>query len=98
MTVTTKPQATSSIHSLSLLDTAITDWAGNGKEHEMDRLTVFRSEAYNLGITDAFVSYSRRDSEFVRQLVNSIESDGKSVWLDTSGIRDGEVFSDVIRA
>src|ERR1035441_5447263 len=31
-------------------------------------------------MADVFVSYSRRDSDFVRRLVASIEERGKSVW------------------
>ena len=44
-----------------------------------------------------FVSYSRRDGEFVRGLAADLESRGKSVWIDTQGIGDGEVFPDAIR-
>ena len=44
-----------------------------------------------------FVSYSRRDDEFVHRLVVDLQSRGKSVWLDTQGIQDGEVFPDAIR-
>ena len=48
-------------------------------------------------MADLFVSYSRRDSEFVRRLTASIEARGKAVWLDTEGIVDGEVFPQAIR-
>ena len=47
---------------------------------------------------DVFVSYSRRDTEFVRRLVEGLQARGKEVWLDTEGIRDGEVFPDAIRS
>ena len=47
---------------------------------------------------DVFVSYSRRDREFVRRLVQGLQARGKEVWLDTEGIRDGEVFPDAIRS
>lgn len=49
-------------------------------------------------MADVFLSYSRRDSEFVRGLVAELEGRGKSVWVDTEGISDGEVFPDAIRA
>ena len=48
-------------------------------------------------LPDVFVSYSRRDGEFVRGLAADLESRGKSVWIDTQGIGDGEVFPDAIR-
>ncbi len=46
---------------------------------------------------DVFVSYSRRDGEFVHALAADLEARGKSVWIDTQGIGDGEVFPDAIR-
>jgi WD40 repeat protein len=49
-------------------------------------------------VPDVFVSYSRRDSEFVRRLVEGLQARGKDVWLDTDGIRDGEVFPAAIRS
>jgi WD40 repeat protein len=49
-------------------------------------------------VPDVFVSYSRRDTEFVRRLVEGLQARGKEVWLDTEGIRDGEVFPDAIRS
>ena len=48
-------------------------------------------------VSDVFVSYSRRDGEFVHSLAADLERRGKSVWIDTEGIGDGEVFPDVIR-
>jgi hypothetical protein len=33
-------------------------------------------------LADVFVSYSRRDAEFVRRLVDTLESRGKDVWVD----------------
>ena len=47
---------------------------------------------------DVFISYSRRDTPFVHVLVGDLERHGKTVWLDTEGIRDAEVFPDAIRA
>jgi WD40 repeat protein len=46
---------------------------------------------------DVFVSYSRRDSEFVRRLAESVAERGKEVWVDTEGIADGEVFPEAIK-
>ena len=48
-------------------------------------------------MADVFVSYSRRDTEFVRRLAASIGDKGKEVWLDTEGIADGEVFPEAIK-
>jgi WD40 repeat protein len=47
--------------------------------------------------TDAFISYSRRDGEFVDRLVTGLRERGKQVWLDTGSISDAEVFPDAIR-
>lgn len=41
---------------------------------------------------DVFISYSRRDAEFVRELADALQERGTSVWLDVKGIGDGEVF------
>ena len=46
---------------------------------------------------DVFVSYSRRDAEFVQRLAESVSSRGKELWLDTDGIADAEVFPQAIR-
>ncbi len=48
-------------------------------------------------MADVFMSYSRRDTEFVRRLADSISGRGKEVWLDTEGIADGEVFPEAIK-
>ena len=49
-------------------------------------------------MADVFVSYSRQDSPFVTRLAAAIESNGKNVWIDTSGIEDTEVFPLAIRS
>ena len=46
---------------------------------------------------DVFVSYSRRDTDFVRRVTASLEEHGKTPWLDTQGIADGEVFPQALR-
>lgn len=48
-------------------------------------------------MADVFVSYSRRDAQFVRRIADSISERGKEVWLDTEGIADGEVFPAAIK-
>src|ERR1700690_1984158 len=48
-------------------------------------------------MADVFVSYSRRDGDFVGRLAHSIEDRGKQVWLDVEGIADGEVFPEAIK-
>ena len=47
---------------------------------------------------DVFISYSRRDGEFVQGLVADLEARGKSVWIDTEGIAGGEVFPEAIQS
>ena len=48
-------------------------------------------------MADVFVSYSRRDSDFVRRLVESVAGHGKEAWVDTDGIADSEVFPEAIK-
>jgi len=48
-------------------------------------------------MADVFLSYSRRDSEFVDRLSTALDARGKDVWLDTGAIADGEVFPQAIR-
>lgn len=48
-------------------------------------------------MADVFVSYSRQDTDFVRRIAGSLEGLGKSVWIDTQGIADSEVFPQAIR-
>jgi WD40 repeat protein len=48
-------------------------------------------------VADVFVSYSRRDSEFVDRLAESMSDLGKEVWLDTAAIADAEVFPEAIK-
>jgi WD40 repeat protein len=49
-------------------------------------------------MADVFVSYSRRDGEFVRRLVAALGERGKEAWVDVEGIRDAEVFPERLRA
>jgi WD40 repeat protein len=48
-------------------------------------------------MADVFLSYSRRDSEFVHRLAESVAQRGKEVWVDTEGIADGEIFPEAIK-
>jgi WD40 repeat protein len=48
-------------------------------------------------VADVFVSYSRRDSEFVSRLAAALERRGKEVWVDVEGVRDAEVFPEALR-
>ena len=48
-------------------------------------------------MSDVFLSYSRRDSEFVQRLAGALSERGKDVWVDVDGIRDGEVFPAALR-
>ena len=47
---------------------------------------------------DVFVSYSRDDVAFVRQLVDALHAHDKDVWVDVEGIRDAEVFPAALRS
>ena len=49
-------------------------------------------------MSDVFLSYSRRDSEFVQRLVGALSERGKDVWVDVEGIRDAEVFPAALRS
>ncbi len=48
-------------------------------------------------MADVFVSYSRRDSDFVGRLSAALDVRGKDVWVDTGSIADAEVFPQAIR-
>lgn len=49
-------------------------------------------------MSDVFLSYSRRDSEFVQRLAGALSDRGKDVWVDVEGIRDAEVFPAALRS
>jgi len=49
-------------------------------------------------MADVFVSYSRRDAEFVQHLARALGERGKDPWVDVEGIRDAEVFPAVLRS
>lgn len=46
---------------------------------------------------DVFLSYSRRDTPYVGAVADGLAARGKTPWLDTEGIQDGEVFPAVLR-
>lgn len=48
-------------------------------------------------MADVFVSYSRRDAQFVARLAEDLRARGKDVFLDVDGLRDAEVFPDALR-
>jgi WD40 repeat protein len=48
-------------------------------------------------VADVFISYARRDSEFVGGLVQGLEGRGKDIWVDVEGIRDAEAFPAALR-
>jgi WD40 repeat protein len=48
-------------------------------------------------VADVFISYSRRDTEFVNRLQSALEARSRSVWVDVKGIRAGEVFPTALR-
>jgi hypothetical protein len=45
---------------------------------------------------DIFISYSRRDQEFVRRLASDLDAHVAGVWLDQSAIRAGQKWHDEI--
>lgn len=45
---------------------------------------------------DIFISYSRKDSEIVYQVVQKLESAGFSIWIDKNGVESGDAFKGVI--
>ena len=48
-------------------------------------------------MSDVFISYSRRDSDYVYRLASELKARGRQAWIDTEGIRDGEVFPAALR-
>jgi WD40 repeat protein len=48
-------------------------------------------------MADVFISYSRRDAPYAEGLATALQQRGRSVWLDTHGIEDGEVFPAALR-
>src|SRR5512142_2384234 len=45
-----------------------------------------------------FISYSRKDIDFVRKLAGDLEKAGYDVWWDLTDLRGGEDWPRVIRA
>jgi hypothetical protein len=50
-----------------------------------------------LFVADVFVSYSRRDVEFVTRLADELKGRGKDVWIDVEGIRAAERFPEALK-
>ncbi len=47
---------------------------------------------------DVFISYSRKDKEFVRRLDEALAARGREAWVDWEGIRPTEEFMQAIYA
>src|SRR3954464_14983717 len=45
---------------------------------------------------DVFISYSRKDREFVRRLDQELARQGREAWVDWEGIRPSEEFMEAI--
>src|ERR1022692_1754234 len=45
---------------------------------------------------DVFISYSRKDKEFVRRLEEALQARGRQAWVDWEGIRPTEEFMQAI--
>jgi WD40 repeat protein len=50
-----------------------------------------------LFVAHVFISYSRRDAEFVTSLADELKGRGKDVWIDVEGIRDAERFPEALK-
>jgi hypothetical protein len=48
-------------------------------------------------VSSYFISYSRKDSGFVKKLYASLKDAGVDAWLDTEEIRSGEDWADAIQ-
>ncbi len=48
-------------------------------------------------MTEVFISYSRQDLRFAKELAGALEARDKQPWMDVRGIEDGEVFPQVLR-
>ena len=46
---------------------------------------------------DVFISYSRRDTDFVRELNNSLNNNKLETWVDWEGIEKGTKWFDEIK-
>lgn len=57
---------------------------------EVDPFAVVRT-------TDVFVSYSRRDSEWIPKVLAMLEAEGLTAWVDRDGLHAGESFNEEIR-
>ena len=49
-------------------------------------------------MADVFISYSRKDREFAKQLVNALEKDKRDVWVDWQDIPRGEDWLNEIKS
>ena len=49
-------------------------------------------------MADVFVSYSRRDQEFVRRLHGALVAAGREVWVDWEGIPPSAKWMDEVKA
>src|SRR6476469_131740 len=49
-------------------------------------------------MADVFISYSRKDKDFVRRLDNALKSLGREAWVDWEDIRPTEDFMQAIYA
>src|SRR5687768_8906670 len=46
--------------------------------------------------TDVFISYSRKDREFVKRLYEALQAREREAWVDWEGIRPAEEFMQAI--
>src|SRR6476620_8267575 len=46
--------------------------------------------------SDVFISYSRKDREFVKRLEEELQRRGREAWVDWEGIRPAEEFMQAI--
>src|SRR5688500_14414786 len=55
-------------------------------------------DAASRGSSDVFISYSRRDTEFVKRLYAGLERHGRTSWVDWEGIPPSAKWMDPLRA
>lgn len=55
-------------------------------------MTAAKKESGNAPPQEVFISYSRKDQEFVRRLDTALQAGGREAWVDWEGIRPTEEF------
>ncbi len=59
-------------------------------------MTASAGDKANFNRPDVFISYSRKDREFVKRLDAALQARGREAWVDWEGIRPAEEFMQAI--